>query len=125
MHDQLSLDALPLPDPGAEAEGRHHKEGHDTEHDAAAAIRPVAGTWRQRVLRAIADSGEEGRTDWEIHQETGGVLYTIAPRRTELARDGWIVDSGRRRATNTGTNAIVWVLTDRGREELRAGGLHP
>jgi len=105
----------PLSDPDRNAVGAAHREAGDTERGAAVAIMPRTGTWRRRVLDAIALS--EGLTDWEIHNRVGGLLYTVAPRRNELLRDGWIRDSGERRRTNSTNRAIVWVLTDQGRAE--------
>lgn len=109
------LDALPSPD--ADREGARHRLAGDTERASARRIVPRSGTWRRRVLDDIGGSGEGGRTDWEIHGALGGLLYTIAPRRNELLNDGWVCDSGRRRATESGSPAVVWVLSDRGRAE--------
>lgn len=87
-----------------------HRNAPDTELEAARQIEPRAGTWRRKVLDAIRQSGPLGLTDWELHTALGGNLYTIAPRRNELLRDGWIKDSGSRRSTNNGKRAIVWVM---------------
>lgn len=116
--DQLSIfDALP--DPDEDRPGAAHRGAGDTERGSAWAIFPRTGTWRRRVLDAIGRSDDHGRTDWELHQELGGMLYTVAPRRNELLNGGWIMDSGRRRRTNSRNAAIVWVLSERGRREWR------
>ncbi len=90
--------------------GKMHASPTDTEREAAEAIAPRVGIWRWRVLQAIAAS-RDGLTDWEIHKQTGGLLYTVAPRRVELLEAGLIEDSGRRRRIPTGRRAIVWVVT--------------
>jgi hypothetical protein len=105
-------------EPEVERSAPAHRDARDTEVEAAAMIAPRAGTWRRRVLEAIAAAGADGRTDWELHGELGGNLYTVAPRRVELERDGWIADAGERRTTNNGRRAIVWRLTPAGAAQL-------
>lgn len=112
----LGLD-LDLPNPGRPLLGRHHREATDTEAAAATKVAPRSGTLRRRVLDAIAAAGDFGLTDWQIHETLGCRLYSAAPRRGELVRDGWVQDSGRRRETDSGTSAIVWVLTPEGRQQ--------
>jgi len=111
---QATLFDRPLPDPTRDIAGGLHREAGDTERAAAELVAPRSGTWRWRVLLAVARAGASGRTDWELHTELGGLLYTVAPRRHELARDGWIEDSGKRRRTPSGTEAVVWVLSPAG-----------
>lgn len=93
-----------------------HRGAADTEREAARFVFPRSGSWRYRVLVEIARAGDAGLTDWEVHKRLGGNLYTTAPRRKELLDMGWIGDSGKRRATNNRTSAIVWVLTALGKE---------
>lgn len=119
MSDQLALNGfatVALRDPTAPRPAPAHLAAADTELNAARLIAPRAGTWRRIVLDVLARS-EDGMTDWELHTSLGGNLYTIAPRRTELCRDGWLKDSGRRRVTNNQRAAIVWILTDVGRAQ--------
>lgn len=78
---------------------------------------PRTGTARRRVLDHIAGTREHGATDEETSLALRMRLYTAAPRRLELVRDGWVEDSGRRRATDTGASAVVWILTDEGRRQ--------
>mgnify|MGYP005855329159 CR=1 FL=1 len=115
----------PLSDPSTPRPAPAHFPGRDTEIEAARLVAPQAGTWRSRVLEAIAAAGEVGMTDWELHERLGGALYTVAPRRAELVRMGWLADSGRRRSTNTGRSAIVWVLSAAGRAQLGLRGAVP
>lgn len=103
-----------------EREAPSHRRATDTERAAAGLARPRAGIARARVLDAIATSSD-GLNDFEIARATGLRLYTAAPRRGELLKDGWIVDSGERRPTDSGSLAIVWKLSDAGREQW--GGL--
>lgn len=111
----------PLSDPAATVPAPHHAGASDTEKAAAWAMMPRAGTLRAEALEALvaaAGSPLKGYTDAELAKHTGRYLYSIAPRRTELAAGGWIEDSGRRRDTPNGHQAIVWVLTAAARARL-------
>lgn len=81
----------------------------DTSVAAADAIRPSATVIRSRVLRAIVAAGEAGATDEEL--QDGLVLSgsTQRPRRVELVAQGAVVDSGIRRKTRSGRQAVVWM----------------
>ena len=81
----------------------------DTSVHAAERIRPRAGTKRAVVLEAIERAGGDGATIDEIAQATGFLTQTVCGRIAELRQDGWIQDSGRRRQTRHGANAIVWI----------------
>lgn len=103
-----------------------HHPGHRTERDAAVLAMPRAGTIREGIINLIASAGlkhPKHITDLVeqrgVTQEAAALildrrLYSVAPRFAELQRMGWIKDSGRTRPTTTGTQAIVWVLTDDG-----------
>lgn len=106
-----------LSDPAAATAGAAHASGRDTERAAAWAAMPRAGTQRRRVLDALAASNT-GLTDHEIAGETGLYLYSAAPRRVELLRGGWLRDSGHRRRTPHGSDAVVWALTEAGLDRL-------
>jgi hypothetical protein len=72
------------------------------------------------VFLALAGAGSRGLIDHD-HQRLNGLIPTSAgKRRLELMQAGLVVDSGHRRATDTGTAAIVWVLTDAGRQVARS-----
>lgn len=105
-----------LSDPLAETPGRHH--GRATEKAAAYDVLPRSGTQRLRVLYAIARAGWRGRTDQELEDELEMQRPSPGNRRGELMTGGWVRDSGERRPTRTGNPAVVWVLTDEGRERL-------
>lgn len=108
----------PLPDPSRNTVGAFHGAASDapeTEREAAKLAFPRTGSDRLRVLVLLLDRGDRGATDEEIAEELGLRLYTAAPRRNELKRDGWVEASGDKRPTTTGTPATVWVVTARGR----------
>jgi hypothetical protein len=103
------------PDPARDKVGRFHHDGHDTERIAAELVAPRSGTQRARVLGWLRAAGEVGSTDFELWHEAGIGARPHVPgtRREELIADGWpIVDSGRRRLTDTGAPAIVWKLEE-------------
>jgi hypothetical protein len=56
-------------------------------------------------------AGPDGRTDDELvvllPDDHPG---SVAKRRCDLVRDGEVVDSGRRRPTRRGIDAIVWIV---------------
>lgn len=103
----------------------------DTALEAAVAIAPSAASLRREVLAAIAQHGALGLTDEEGIRATGIVANTYRPRRVELDR-GWrdipgglVRDSGRRRKTDSGRTAVVWVATDEGHRALAVSALGP
>jgi hypothetical protein len=112
---QLDIFTQPveLPDPRREVMGRHHRDATDTELEAAARNLPRRGTQRARVLEALRELGERGATDYEMGQRLGIFRWVAGTRREELIKDGWpIRDSGERRHTDTGSNAIVWTYAE-------------
>ena len=114
------VDATTLPPVDDNRIGAFHGPASDapeTERAAAISVYPRTGTARRAVLDAIAAAGDRGMTDEEVALKCRLRLYTAAPRRNELVRDGWARDSDERRPTTTGTPAVVWVLTDEGRRQ--------
>lgn len=107
-----------LLDPGRKDIGRFHAPEHgapETQRLAAISVYAKSGTQRRQVLDLIAASSDRGRTDEELESILRGRHQAVSARRNELVRDGWIVDSGRRRKTTSGRLAVVWVLTDTAR----------
>jgi hypothetical protein len=105
----------PLPAPNDVQIGRYHHDGHDTELESAAAIATVAGRIRRAVVEHLRAVGERGATDYEtwVAIEMGRYPHVVATRREELIEKGWpIIKTKERRPTNTGRNAIVWVLRE-------------
>jgi hypothetical protein len=117
LEDELEPHLL---DPSQPRIGASHRDAGDTESGAALAQLPKSGTDRRKVLNFIGEQGERGATDEELSLGIPLRLYTAAPRRNELRDGGWVVDSGRRRPTTTGTAAIVWVLSPAGRGQWKA-----
>lgn len=109
-------------DPGENTVGQAHRDAGDTEQAAAERVRPRTGTQRRRVLAAFVRAYPEGRTDDELVAELGLTPNSVRPRRVELVRGGWLVDSGERRPTPTGSPAVVWELTAGAVSDLVAEG---
>lgn len=92
------------PQPGAV-----RADAPDTSVAAAEAIAPATGTQRELVFSTIFTSGRNGMTDEEVQQALGMNPSSQRPRRGELVDAGLVVDSGVRRDTQAGLEAIVWV----------------
>jgi hypothetical protein len=86
--------------------GRRNPE---TSHKAAQGVLPRTGTKRRALYNLIDSRGVVGMTDHEIEQVTGWHTNTSRSTRNGLMNDGWIWDSGVRRKTPQGHNAIVWI----------------
>ena len=80
-----------------------------TSHRAALAAYPRAGSQRERILRAIAES-LAGLTYDEATLATGIVGVSTSTRISELAVGGWIERAGER-TTSAGGTAVVWKAT--------------
>lgn len=101
-----------FPTPARPLIGRFHSGAGDTELASAVGVIPRSGSQRCRVLDALR-ARPDGLTDYELWSSEGIGARPHVPgtRREELIADGWpIVDSGRRRRTDTGCCAIVWRL---------------
>lgn len=88
--------------------------GVDTSRAAADSMRPHAATLRQKVLEHIRHCGEDGSTCDEAELRLGMSHQTCSARFRELAQQGLIWDSGRRRETRTGRGAIVYLSEGKG-----------
>lgn len=84
---------------------------HGTSSVAAGRISSAAPTIRDRVLAFIRDRGQAGATDEEGEAALRIKPQTYTPRRRELVQLGLVGDSGRRRRTDAGRPAAVWVAT--------------
>lgn len=69
-------------------------------------MEPHVNDLQRQVLNYLKSSG--GATTEEVSIGTGLYAYTAAPRITELRKLGIVLDSGDRRKTSRGKNAIVW-----------------
>ena len=102
--------AAPTPLTRARRSGRSTPHsGSATSKAAAEAIRPEAGTLSAEVFGFIISTGERGATDAEIQRGLHLSGDTERPRRRALQQRGLIIDSGRRRKTPSGREAVVWI----------------
>jgi len=117
------MEQLSLPDPDRQDIGFFSKPERsgapETQREAAISIYPTSGTKRRLVLDTIGWAGVNGACDWEIEIALHGLHQSISARRKELLDDGWIEDSGRRRMSPSRRQAVVWVLSPRGRVEWK------
>jgi len=111
----------------ARAEGQAHRRAGVAEKAARDRIAPQAGTIRGRLLVLLVDSGGLGLTAVEAvgayktaHGEERW-LYSIAPRLSELVRDGYAEMSGsRRRTTAESPSREVYTATEAGARWARS-----
>jgi hypothetical protein len=99
------LDSMPLPKPHGVPTGANHPE---TSHMAAELLRPMVKRLSGQVLRTFLTVGQTGLTADAVQVRLRGTHQSVSPRVTELARNGWIVDTGQRRKTRSGRWAIVY-----------------
>jgi hypothetical protein len=85
--------------------------GTPTSRAAALSIMPRAGTLRAKVLATIIATN--GATNEQISDRTGMLLQTVCARVNELARGGFIEDSGRTNRGRSGRDAVVWVKKEK------------
>lgn len=84
-------------------------EDPPTSIEAANRIESSANALRARVLEYLRARGQAGATDCEMQAALQMRHQTQTPRRRELVLAGLVVDSGRKRATDSGRSATVWV----------------
>ena len=84
----------------------------DTQQEAAKIATLRSGTRRRALHDLFVRRGAIGFTDDEIEQVTGWPHQSASACRNSLMLDGYLVDSGQRRKTRRGTNAIVWRTTN-------------
>lgn len=66
---------------------------------------------RRRVLDYLRGVGEVGATDEELQTALSMGASTQRPRRVELVNGGFVFDSNRRRPTQSGRAAVIWVAS--------------
>ena len=86
--------------------GRNHP---NTSHKAAQKALPNSGTKKKIIYDLIVASGMFGVCDHEIEETLGWTHQTASSSRNALMNDGWVIDSGHRRATKQGNDAIAWI----------------
>ena len=77
-----------------------------TSREAALRAYPRTGTQRHRIWSLM--TSHDGLTADEVNERTGISPNTINPTIRGLVLDGWLEDSGERRMTRAGNEAIVW-----------------
>ncbi len=97
----------------------HHSAPKGTSEVAAEMIEPLSRSRRELVFNVIKDAGSNGKTDQEGATAIKFSAQSYTPRRNELVKLGFVVDSGHRRHTRSGRQAAVWMLSTLG---LRHGG---
>jgi hypothetical protein len=88
----------------------------DTSAQAAASIGDISGLART-CFDEIVLAG--GATCHQLTQVLGRPHQTVSARVNDLMRRGWIVDSGLRRPTASGRQAIVWRPTQQALKATR------
>lgn len=111
-----------------------------TSHDAAEWAKQFALTDAGAVFRQIyyawqrahsfdtwrfgpGETVPEGRTTDEVEEELNRTHQSISARVNALKDAGWIIDSGQRRKTRSGREAIVWTPTQAARDFVNEYGM--
>jgi hypothetical protein len=94
----------------------HPAKGPDTSRQAAESLSNV-GQLAWQVFEEIVKE-KDGLTCDEIELLMNGKHQTISARVNELRDKGWIKDSGRKRKTRSGRQAIVWIPTQTARKHI-------
>lgn len=95
----------------------HHRQGPDTEREAAVRIASKVVGLRRKVLEALANC-TQGATGEQLAAIIDEWLYSVKPRLTELSRMGLVEDSGERLVNSRNRREIVWTITNKGMELL-------
>lgn len=109
-----------------------HAGDPDTSREAAASAAVTADAHRERIALYLLRVGDHGATAYEAYVATGGARPHVAGTRLgelEHPKHGLalVEKTARRRPTDTGRPAVVYVLTDAGRQwarELREVARH-
>ena len=86
--------------------------GVDTSMAAAEVINKSLPRLQSSVLGVIVGFGEIGATADEVAYLLGWERFRVRPRTSELRKSGRIVDSGRRRDSQSGIASIVWIARE-------------
>jgi hypothetical protein len=70
-----------------------------------------SGNARERIYNVI-QAHPEGLTVHELRQLITMHFHTVAARVSDLNIEGWLVDTGQRRPTDTGAMATVWAAVE-------------
>ena len=93
-------------------DGNHTVPGKNpVSQDAARRALGKSGAARIRIYNIIKDT-PNGLTADETRQLISLPFNSVSARICDLAAEGWLTDSGRRRETTTGAMATVWVVAN-------------
>lgn len=92
----------------------------DTSRAAAKSLPSRGADLRARVLGYIVGRGPDGATCWEVERALAFIHQTTSPRIWELRLAGRVADSGQRRITGSGRQAVVWVALPEGAAPVAA-----
>jgi predicted ArsR family transcriptional regulator len=95
------------------APGKAHRHAPETSAKAASDIADISGKQRLLVYKSIENS-PDGMTDAQLEADLGIQGSSVRPRRKELQERGLIEDSGLRRTTPSGRQAVVWKTCEQG-----------
>jgi predicted ArsR family transcriptional regulator len=90
------------------------KKMQQTSLDTYESIKPYLNEQENKVAGYLAMLWPEGRTLWEMAEEMGMLHQSVSARCTDLHNKNVIIDSGKRRKTGTGHDAIVWRYNKKG-----------
>lgn len=93
--------------------GKFHTSGTDTERESAYQVGNLRT--REATVLAILAKNPAGLTDDEGGVLMGGDRLDFGRRRNELVDVGLVENSGDKRPTPRGRNAVVWRLSAKGR----------
>lgn len=71
---------------------------------------------RNKILGLFVHAGDEGRTDAELAMALRANKNTVPTRRRDLELNGLVQKTARRRNTDTGAGASIYVVTQKGIE---------
>lgn len=94
-----------------------HQRSSDTSWESAKAVAPNFSARMLKILEKISTVGGMTDEEGQYGLEIDGNSYR--PARVTLAKHGLILDSGERRKTHSGRNAVVWEITHLGMSVLK------
>ncbi len=92
---------------GGEPPSVRHSE---TSRAAAAGIKKKIGPLHTKII-AFLIARQQGATDEEMQDDIPMRPNTQRPRRVELTQMGRVMDSGRRKPTDSKRDAVIWVIS--------------
>jgi DNA-binding HxlR family transcriptional regulator len=89
----------------------------ETSKAAFESVKPFRKTHKRQILEALMLFGPSSCE--AIECLTGMKHQTCSARIGELRNSGWIYDTGFKETTSSGCPAVVWDITDKGREAIK------